>query len=179
MHSNRRSRAFGFTLIECSVALAVAAISIGIAAPNFRQLTDRKCLEGSAAQLETDIQYSRSLAVALDQSVRISFTADVAMACYVIHTGGANACHCNARGETVCSDGSTALRTVAFGPDAAVTVSSNSRSILLDATNGTVTPTATMRVSNRSGKTLKVIANVMGRVRTCAATPGLPGYRRC
>jgi type IV fimbrial biogenesis protein FimT len=178
MNSYRRSRHLGATLVECSIVAAITAISVGIAAPNWAPLAARKRLEGTAAQLETDIQYTRGLVVANNRPLRISFNAEPATSCYVIHTGGANDCHCSDSGAPMCNPGATALRTVAFEPTGGVTVRSNSRSILLDPI-GTVTPTATMKVSDRNGEQLKVVVSIMGRVRSCAATPGLPGYARC
>jgi hypothetical protein len=55
-------------------------------------------------------------------------------------------------------------------------VRSNSRSILIDATLGTVTPTARLQVQGGGGRTPKVMVNIMGRVRTRSATPGWVGY---
>ncbi len=121
----------------------------------------------------------RSLAVARSQSLRLSFTSNAALACYVIHTGAAKGCQCNAQGEPACQDGSLPLRTVPFPAGAPVTVKSNSTSILVDTGQGTITPTATMQVQGRNGEVLRVIVNIMGRVRACAATAGLPGYGRC
>jgi type IV fimbrial biogenesis protein FimT len=44
---------------------------------------------------------------------------------------------------------------------------------------GTVTPTGTVTVTTRDGRALKQTVNIMGRVRSCAPAPGLPGYRTC
>ena len=174
---SRRQR--GLTLVECSVAAAIVAVSIGAVAPSFDKMVQRRHVEGAAAQLETDILYARSLAVARNQSLRVSFTSNASVACYVIHTGGAKDCPCNSEGVAMCSNGAEALRTVPFSADAPVAVRSNSGSILADATRGTISPTATMRVEGRGGETLQVVVNIMGRVRACAATAGLPGYPRC
>jgi type IV fimbrial biogenesis protein FimT len=179
MNTYRRMRQLGATLVECSIAAAITAVSVGIAVPSLAPLADRKRLEGAAAQLETDIQYARSLAVSSGVPLRISFNSEPAPSCYVVHTGTANACSCNALGETVCGAGVTPLRTVAFEPSVGVAVRSNSNSIRLDPTIGIVTPTATMKVTDRRGDTLKVVVSILGRVRSCAATPGLQGYPQC
>lgn len=179
MHIPSPYRQRGVSLIECGVVAAIAAVSIGAVAPNFDKMIQRRHVEGAAAQLETDILYMRSLAVARNESLRIGFTSNAALACYVIHTGGANDCQCNVQGEPVCRNGAQALRTVPFLAGAPVAVRSNSASILADAVRGTITPTATMQVQGRDGEILRVIVNIMGRVRACTATDGLPGYARC
>jgi type IV fimbrial biogenesis protein FimT len=169
----------GATLVECCLVAAIAMTAIGVGAPGFLSVTERRHLTAAAAQLETDIHFARSMATAANQSVRISFTSGSALACYVIHTGAAGACQCVQQGQAQCGNGATVLRTVSFTPTGPITLQSNSSSMLLDAANGTVTPTATVQVRSRSGETLKVIVNIMGRVRSCAATPGLPGYKAC
>lgn len=175
--SARRQR--GITLVEGSIVTAIVAILVSVATPNLGKMVERRHIEGAAAQLETDIQFARSLAVARNQPVRVSFESASSASCYVIHTGGANDCECGADGNAVCRGTAEALRTVRFPAGGPVGVRSNSRSILADNARGTITPTATMQVQGTSGTTMNVIVNIMGRVRNCAATSGLPGYTRC
>jgi type IV fimbrial biogenesis protein FimT len=169
----------GFSLTECSLAIAITVISVATTLPSFEKMTQRLRVEGTAAQLETDIYYARSLAVSQNQSVRLSFTSTNALTCYVIHTGSAGDCGCNDQGTASCRNGAQAIKTVPFLAGPTVAVRSNSPSMLIDATRGTVTPTATLRVEGYSGQTLHVIVNIMGRVRSCAATPGLPSFPKC
>jgi type IV fimbrial biogenesis protein FimT len=176
-HNNRSQR--GLTLVETAVTLLVSLTAFATGLPSFQAARDKQAMQGVAAQLETDIQYARSLAVARHQSVRISFPANPVASCYVIHTGGASDCSCNAQGQAQCVRGSEVLRTASNGGLTPIAIRSNSASMLLDPTNGTVTPTGTVQVQGRGGKTLKVIVNVTGRVRSCAATAGLPGFARC
>ena len=125
----------------------------------------------------------RSLAVARNQSLRVSFTSNAALACYVIHTGGANDCQCNRQGdrhlpETV----PQALRTVPFRADAPVAVRSNSASILADAVRGTITPTATMQVEGRDGEIAAGDRQHHGpraRVRRHRRAAGIPALLAC
>lgn len=173
------SRQSGVSLVECCIVTAIAAVSLGAAAPDFDRQLQRQHVEGAAAELQTDIHYLRSLAVARNQPLRLSFTSTAALKCYVIHTGSAGDCPCDAQGVAACRNGAQALRTTAFAAGSAVAVTSNSASMLFDATRGTVTPTATMRVQGRGGEALNVVVNIMGRVRACAATGGLPGHARC
>jgi type IV fimbrial biogenesis protein FimT len=174
-----RRRQTGVTLIESAITTTVLATVMGIAVPNFQQIREHRHLEGAAALLETDIQQVRSLAVANNQTVRISFETSTAASCYVVHTGSAGACSCIAGGDAVCSVGAEALRTVHYGEGVPFKLRSNSRSIAFDPDKGTVTPTATVRVIAQSGATIHQVVNVMGRVRSCSPAPALAGYRPC
>jgi type IV fimbrial biogenesis protein FimT len=168
----------GLTLVEALITLAVSALALGTAAPGFDQLRERRQVEGAAAQLETDIQHARSLAAAQSRPVRMSFEAAADASCYVVHTGSAGDCRCSANGEAVCRGSAQALQTVRWDAGTALRVVSNSPSILFDATRGTATPTATIKVQGRHVAIHQVV-NLMGRVRSCTPAAPLPGYRAC
>lgn len=176
MNPLRKASQFGMTLIESSIVLSIAAVVVGMAAPSFEAARERRQLEGVAAQLETDVMFTRSLAVARNQSLRLSFVTET---CYVVHAGDIADCRCGADGQARCAGDVEPLRVVQLGADARVTLQSNSASMLFDATRGTVTPTATVQVRAASGATIRNIVNIMGRVRSCAPAPGLPGYASC
>ena len=167
----------GLTLVESMIALAITAVTVGTIAPSLGKLQDRRRLEAAAAQLQTELQYARSLAVARNQSVRFSFQADAANSCYVIHTGSANACRC-LTGVAVCSGAAQAMHLVRYEASSRLRSTSNSASFLFDATRGTVSPTATLEVKNLQSDALRLVVNIMGRVRSCTTT-GLPGYKAC
>lgn len=171
------TRQRGLSLIEAIMTTAVLAVTTGTALPNLMGMAQRHRLEGATAQLETELQYARSLAVTDRRAVRFSFTADGAGSCYVIHTGGPGACRCE--GETaVCTGDASAIRTVAHGAANGLRVSSNSASFMFDPTRGTVTPTATIELGNARGDALRLVVNILGRVRACTPT-GMPGHRAC
>jgi type IV fimbrial biogenesis protein FimT len=172
-------RQTGLTLVESLIGLAVTTLVLGTAVPHLESASVRRHLDGTAAQLETDLHYLRSAAVAQNRSLRISFGTAAGASCYVVHSGSAGSCSCDASGTSTCTAGAEALRTVSFAADAPVGVQSNSASMLADATHGTVTPTGTVQVKARHGETLHVVVNILGRVRACAATPGLTGYAHC
>ncbi|MDE2437051.1 MAG: GspH/FimT family pseudopilin [Sphingomonadales bacterium] len=174
-----RRRQFGASLVEMAIAAAVASISIGSAIPSLNALIQRQQIEGTTAQLRTDIHWMRSLAVARNQSLRISFTKLPQAACYVIHTGAGKDCPCDADGQPQCRNGAVALRSVAFAGGGAVDVTSNSSSMLVDTGHGTFTPTGSITVRGRDGRALKLVLNIMGRARICAQGDGLPGHPHC
>jgi type IV fimbrial biogenesis protein FimT len=97
--------------------------------------------------------------------------------CYVVHTGAAGDCDCSAAGAPVCAPAVEVLRVVRYDSETPLRMQSNSASIAFDPLQGTVTPTATVRVTARNGEAIHQIVNIMGRVRSCS--PTLPGYKPC
>ncbi len=173
----RRQR--GVTLVESLIGLAVAGVLAGAAAPGFEQLRQRRHFEGAVAQLETDLHLARSEAVAQNRSVRISFRADEAGSCYVIHTGAADACRCDATGAAQCVSGQLSFRSVRFAGNGPIRLQANVPSILFDAHLGTVTPTGTMKLVGPDGRAVHVIINLLGRVRSCSPGGAVAGQPKC
>ena len=169
----------GVTLVESMVTVSVLGVITSLAAPSFDGAIQRRHLEGAAAQLETDIHHTRMLAVARNAPLRISFEANAAGSCYVIHTGAANQCSCAAGGAPVCQGAAQAERSVHFPAGGPVSLKFNSRSIQFEPLKGTSTPTATLQFSTRQGAAIHQVMNIMGRVRSCSPAPGLSGYRAC
>jgi type IV fimbrial biogenesis protein FimT len=176
--SSRRAQR-GLSLVECTMAMSVAAMLGGLAAPSFDKALQRRHLEGAAAQLATDIHYTRSLAVTRNAPLRISFDTSTAGGCYVIHSGAANACGCDADGAAVCQGDAQAERSVRFAAGSALSLSANVRSVLFDPVRGTSTPTATLRLASRDAGAIHQVMNITGRVRSCSPAPAVSGYRRC
>jgi type IV fimbrial biogenesis protein FimT len=175
--ATRRQR--GVSLIETLMVLAITAVSLGAALPGLEEMRQRRHFDGVAAQLETDLHMARGLAVSQDRSVRISFKADAAGSCYLVHTGPANACACNADGSASCSGGEIAMRSVRLGLTDAVQLRSNVPSILFDSAKGTSTPTGTLRLVGSDQRAVHLVVNIMGRVRSCSPGAGVPGYKAC
>lgn len=173
----RRQR--GVTVVESSVVVAVVAVLTGIATPSFESAIQRRHLEGAAAQLETDIHHTRMMAVARNAPLRISFSTGSLGSCYVIHSGSANQCSCDAGGAAVCQGAAVAERSVFFAAGATLSLQSNARSVLFDPHRGTSSPTATLRLTSRNGLAIHQVVNIMGRVRSCSPAPAVSGYRAC
>jgi type IV fimbrial biogenesis protein FimT len=89
-HPLQRRTQTGVTLVETTVVASVLAIVTGMVVPSFQGAIQRRHLEGAAAQLETDIHYTRTMAVARNATLRISFESGAGGSCYVIHTGAAS-----------------------------------------------------------------------------------------
>jgi type IV fimbrial biogenesis protein FimT len=176
--ASRRSQA-GVTLVETTVVASVMAVVAGLAVPGFQDAVQRRHLDGAVAELETDIHYTRMLAVARNAPMRISFEATVGGSCYVIHTGAAGQCRCSDAGAAVCDGEAQAERSVHFPASGPISLKSTSRSVVFDPMKGTSTPTATMQLTARNGMTVRQVMNIMGRVRSCSPAPALSGYRAC
>lgn len=171
----------GVSIIESMMVLVIAALLLSTALPYWQESRLQRHLEGAAAQLETDIQYTRSLAVAQRRSLRLSFFTDSSGSCYVVHSGAANACSCDASGAAQCGAGATAHRSVRFDARHPVLLQSNVRSIVFAPTLGTSTPTGTIQLQTSATQQLRAVVNVMGRVRHCApaTATSVSGYPRC
>ncbi len=178
-HTARRQR--GVTAIEALMVLAITVISLGAAVPGFQELRLQRHLDGAAAQLETDIQLTRSRAVAENRSLRMSFVQDAHGSCYVVHSGNADSCTCSASGQAQCSNGEAAERSVRFALGHPVQLQTNVRSIVFSPHLGTSTPTGTLRLQTSPTHAVHAVVNVMGRVRHCApaSATSVSGYPRC
>ena len=160
----------GLTLIEICVVLAIVSILVGTAMPSFEKTKQKLALDGTAAEMSTDLRYVRSEAVARNEGVRISFRSVAAGTCTIIHTGGATDCHCAADGTAQCSSGAALLKSTLHRAGDGVVVAANVASMRFDPINGTVTPTGTICNVGTDGKAVHVVVNMMGRVRTCVPT---------
>lgn len=172
----------GITLIEVCVAVAIGAVVLGTAAPKFRQFIDKQRLEGAAAQLSTDIRFARAESVMRNANLRLSVQSHGWGACYVVHSGAAGACDCQADGTSVCGSDASAIRAAAFPASDRIALASNVSSIVFDPMHGTSTPAGTFKLGLNGGPAIQHTVNLMGRVRTCspaADTPALPGYAIC
>lgn len=176
----RRAAQRGVTLIECCAVVAVLAVLAGVAAPAFVDHLDKRRLEGRASELGADLQHLRSQAVSLNEGMRISFGADDHGSCYVIHRDTGGPCACASSGAAACNTGAgEVLKTVVLPAASGLQLSANVASIRIDPKMGTSTPGGTVRLHSSSGRELRHVVNIMGRVRVCSPAPALPGYRRC
>ena len=178
---NRQTvRTCGLTLIDLMCTLAIMAVLLGGALPALRDLHASQFLQASAALLETDIQYAKSEALTQGQSVRLSIQAlPDGGSCYLVHTGAAQACRCQGGGQVLCAADARLLRLAEQTTSSGISLTPLQRSILFDGGKGTVTPTATFAVTDREGRSIHQIVNIMGRVRSCTTTRGLGGLRPC
>jgi type IV fimbrial biogenesis protein FimT len=173
----RRQR--GVTLVEACIVLAVTAIVASTAAPSLQGLIDNRRLDGAATQLATDIQFVRGESVARNQPLRLSFHASPAGSCYVIHSGAADQCTCDAPGPAQCSGAAREIKTVTVATADRISLQANVGSVLFDPLHGTSSPTGTLRLIGTRDRAVHHVINIMGRVRSCSPQALAPGYRAC
>ena len=174
-----RDPARGVTLLESLVSLAVLGILAGLAATGWQGTRVQRHLEGVAAQFETDVQFTRSLAVARNEALRIEFDGRSGAGCYVVHNGSAGACACGTAGPAVCSGGAESVRVVRLEPASGVRMTANVPAIVFDPLQGTSTPAGTLRIEAADGAgSVRQIVNIMGRVRSCSPD-GVRGHKAC
>lgn len=174
----------GATLTAHLVGTTIAALAASVVSPALDAMLQARELEAAAAMLRTDLQLARSAAVARQEPVYLALQTQGESACYVVHTGRAGACRCTGGVagtkalETRCDAGAEALRAESW-PEQRVTLGGADRNILFDGRLGTVTPTATIGLQNQRSQQIRVIVNIMGRVRLCSPSDGLPHVPRC
>ena len=176
---NHPTRQRGFTLIEACMVLAVSTVLATTAAPSMQEMIAARRLENAATQLATDIQLIRTAAVARNQALRLSFVPRAGGSCYVIHTGAVDQCDCTGPGPAVCTGVAREIKTVIVAAADQVSIAANVGSVLFDPMHGTSSPTGTLRVIGATGREVRHVINVMGRVRSCSPAPSVPGYRAC
>lgn len=172
-------RQCGITLIEACIVLAVTAIIATTAAPGMQDLIDTRRLQGAATLLATDVHFIRSEAVARNQPLRLSFHASPAGSCYVVHSGAADQCNCDASGPAQCSGDAREIKTVTVANAEHVSLQTNVGSLLFDPLHGTSSPTGTLRLLGTRNRAIHHVINIMGRVRSCSPQAAMPGYRAC
>jgi type IV fimbrial biogenesis protein FimT len=75
-----RARQTGFTIIELMTAVVIAGVLLVIAMPSFRDMLEKRRVEGQANELVADLAYAKSEAVQRNRSVEV-------------RTGGAGTCY--------------------------------------------------------------------------------------
>lgn len=170
----------GVSLVEMLCCVAVSATTLSSALPTLVDHAQRHRLQSAADQLRTDLQLARTAAMQRSEPVRLTWQALPGLgACYVIHTGGANQCGCGADLRPSCAPGVQTLRSAALPLADRIGLSAATRTLLFDARRGTVTPTATLKLSDDRGRALHLVVNIMGRVRTCSASAQMTGIKPC
>lgn len=170
----------GFSLIESTAALAVAATLATAALPSFGPMVERRKVEGIAAQLAGDLQFLRSEAVARNRPLRIRFEPQAdGGSCYALQVDRGDGCRCVDAAQGRCAPELAPIKAVLLPLSGHVRIDANVAAIVYDPAYGTSTPAATLRVHGAGGAALHQVVNMMGRVRTCAPNGDFAGFRGC
>jgi len=181
-------KSFGFTLMELMVAVAIIGILAALAAPSFNKMLDRNRLKGAAEGLFNDLQLARTEAIKRNQDVDVTFSATgpTTTWAYGLRTGSTcdpsvaisdvNACQIDGVLKITRSTDypGVSLETSAF---AAAATPVALRRAEFEPRQGTADVYGTAVLTIRNDE-LRVIVNILGRVRICTTT-GMPGYQSC
>lgn len=149
-------RARGLTIIELMIVIALIAIVLTVAIPSFRDILERRRLEGVANELAIDLQYARTEAVSRQANVVLQTAAD---------------------GLSYTITGIPLAKTVQL--PTGVTVTANVTRTY-EGFRGTAGGDATIDIAstNTAGQ-LRITSNFMGRVQMCSPSGSLKGYATC
>lgn len=179
MQRSSRFNQAGTSIVEHLLVGLLAALLVLAALPGLLEAKDRHRLDSLVAQIETEMQFARSLAVARGQTVRVAFAQDAGGSCYVVHSGAAKACTCRSDGQAECTDDGDVHRVLSMSGSSGVQFRSSAKEIGFDSSRGTVTPTTTLRLESQGGQAVNLVVNIMGRIRTCSPVPGSTAHSPC
>lgn len=151
----------GLTLVEAMVTVAILGILAAIALPSYNGFIINSRVKGVAANVQTDLQYARSVATQGNENVTVVFGTN----CYAIYRGTTT--------STSCTD-TSALKNVSITTADGVSLSSTFTTTEFNPARGTVTNTGTITVSNGAAK-LAASLGVTGRTKLCAPSDSTVG----
>lgn len=176
----RMGRQDGCTLIESLCGLVIMLVLLSGAWPMLKDLVARQALLAQAAELETDLVLARTQSQVQKDSLRFAVHQPASGgSCYIIYSGPSGACQCEGNGRSSCDAGAQVLRLAEPSRRTGITLAALARPLTFDAMMGTVTPTATLRLTDRDGRSVHQVINLTGRVRTCTPDQPWGGMRRC
>ena len=166
----------GFTLVEVAIVLGIAAVFAALAWPGIGSLIEKRRLDGVASALSSDLQFSRSEAIARNEPVYFTALSNGdGDTCWLVHTGPNADCSC----ASGCTGEASLLRKTRLPAADGVLLHAPARSLQFDPELGTCTPTGTFELVSRSGNAVHQIVNLMGRVRTCSPQARVAGHAAC
>jgi type IV fimbrial biogenesis protein FimT len=173
----------GFTLIELMITIAIGAVLVALAAPSFRSYTAKKKIEGTLAELVTDIQFARSEAVSRNATVRLTTGTN----CYAVHLASGTA-----SSSCAVTPSTASLRSVSVDDTSSVSLAADGALTYIDfdsvrgeATFGGLASTVTEAAINVTSGSLvssafnfRARVSKFGRVQACT-TNSIAGYSSC
>lgn len=169
----------GISLVEASVACAISCVVLAATLLSFTDMLHAKQLEGLSAELTGDLHLARTAAVLRNESVRLTIgqLAD-GKSCYAVHTGPSLVCDCGRAPEAICAEGGDLIKASQIDHEH-IRLRSESASVMWHPIRGTITPTATYRLTMPDGRGVNHVVNLMGRVRVCSSGVAVSTYPAC
>jgi type IV fimbrial biogenesis protein FimT len=167
-------------MIQALIALALVAVLCAAGVASLKAPLDWRRLEGHTHELLHTLHWGRSLAVSAKNDIRLSVQQTTAGSCYVVYSGSTGSCTCDAAGIATCSAGSTAYKSTLISNNDRIQRSSNVNALMWEPHQGRATPAGSLTLTHANGNTLKLVVNMLGRVRACVpAGASTRGYATC
>lgn len=164
----------GLSMIEVCMVLALVSVLAGSALASWWPARQKWMFDAAVAEVPTDVAFARSAAPTRSGGVWLSYHAVAGGSCALVHAGAKADCSCDAGGQPVCTGEGQALKTVLHPVSVGI-----ARPIHFSPDNGSVTPTATIRVQHAAGGEVHHKVNILGRVRSCSPGGAVKGYAAC
>lgn len=178
-------RPSGFTLLEMLITVALVVLLVSLAAPSIRELLAVQRLQNVHAALVTDLQFVRSEAPRVRQSMLFAVSGDAQTTCYIAYTPalGGGGCDCLRPPGSACQGAFREYRSVQIPKSSGISLAASSGSTNIatfEHTDGTSSP-GDFRIditSNVRGA-LRVTVNTAGRVSSCSPDGSIKQVPRC
>jgi len=175
--SKRRNR--GLSLIELATGLCISAVLLSQAVPALERMKQRQRLNLLAQTLLTDLKHARSEAVLGPDRIHIHFGQQAQGACYIVYSGPANQCQCDADGAPICAGAARLIKSHWLPSQLNITLKTRSPLLSFSAHQGAVAPAATLELSTQHGDSIQQKINIAGRVRSCSPNGSMGQYPLC
>ena len=143
------SRDAGFSMVELCITLVLLGIVAAIAFPSFRGWVDNSYLKGAARMVSSDVYDTRGKALAENRAYTITYSADPTNT-YTITAPAANGLTAVNETKNLSEYGGVRMTSASVG---AITIQSR----------GTVTPAATVTMTNSRNSTGTINVLITGR----------------
>ena len=150
----------GFTLIEAAFVLAIAAIILAVAVPNYSSLQQRKQLQAAGDALAQDMRNARELAVSGSTPVFLNFHAVGKAWCWGVSSG--TPCDCTSNAPVMACNVNKAAST-----SYSYVQIDNGRDAVFTPGRGEVAEAGATEMHTAKGMSLQVVLNPLGRASLC------------
>lgn len=169
----------GLSLIELLTCLCISAVLLSQAIPALERMKQRQRLNLLAQTLMVDLKHARHEALLSTDSVHLDFVQQSQGACYIIYSGPASQCQCDASGAPVCTGGAKAIKSQWLPSQQKISLKTKSTHLSFSAKQGAVTPAASIDLSTQDGDSVRQVISIAGRVRSCSPNASMGQYPTC
>lgn len=183
--------AWGFTLVELMVSVAIAGVLLAIATPSIAGLLERRRIIAVAEEVAGMFSFAKSEANTLGSKLTMNLqdTLDGRSSCMRLVTAATiDTCRCDVADADFCQGSSSRLLRelivpqdsgISFAASADWGVAGHSTSFMRNDRSTSVSNLHIDVTGRRTGAKLRVEYTQVGRVRTCSPDGSISGYPRC